>query len=94
MDQPICAIFMSGMIPSLPFEHWRDSCLISSSKVRPSRGGAALDLAMALLADVPVVGFVTRFIPCPFCPVISLYLTLGEGGPAAFAERREHHHEL
>lgn len=37
VDQPICTIFMSAIIPSLPFEHCRVSCFIRVSKAWPSR---------------------------------------------------------
>lgn len=37
VDQPICTIFMSAIIPSLPFEHCRESCFIRVSKAWLSR---------------------------------------------------------
>lgn len=37
VSQPICTIFMSAIIPSLPFEHCRERCFMRVSKAWPSR---------------------------------------------------------
>ncbi|EAW64229.1 hCG1995314, partial [Homo sapiens] len=52
MNQPICTIFMSAIIPSLPFEHCRESCFIRFSKAWPS--GEVL-LWLLLLPPLPLL---------------------------------------
>lgn len=48
VDQPICTIFMSAIIPSLPFEHCRESCFI-----RVSKAWSSMDVLLWLLLLPP-----------------------------------------
>lgn len=56
-DQPICTVFLSALSPSLPFEHWRDSCFILPSRAWPSRAVQLRLLPLRLLLALSLVLF-------------------------------------